>query len=151
MMGVVHDPTTCLIRGVIYERVDLGTLRYFFNIGQYLEADEYIPLMQQICDAAEFLHETDIIHQAITPESIMFTNHHTAKLGMMCFSRSQHDVSYNWESTRIPEKLHRYIAPEIVNSEQPMVASDVYSLCATMYQLMMGEEPWQGQSLKLFA
>lgn len=148
MMAVVHDPTSCLVRGIVYERVDLGTLRYFFSIGQYLECEEWAPLMQQICDAAEFLHETEIIHQAICPESIMLTNHRSAKLGMLCFARSDNDVSFNWESSRIPDKLNRYIAPEVVRNEQPLFASDVYSLCATLYHLMVGEEPWHGVSNK---
>ena len=102
MMAVVHDPTSCLVRGIIYERVDLGSLKYFLEIGQAMDFDEWVPLILQICDAAEFLHETEIIHQAITPESIMFTNHRTAKLGMLCFARTAKDVSANWEATRIP-------------------------------------------------
>ena len=58
------------VRGIIYERVDLGTLHYFCSIGQYLDSTEWIPLMQQITDATEFLHESDVIHQV---RDLLFT------------------------------------------------------------------------------
>ena len=119
--------------------------------------------MLQIVDATMFLHESGIIHQIICPESIMLCDHRTAKLGMMAFSRLSHDSSRNWEvillflcfnfnllfqATRIPDKLHRYVAPEILQAVTgegvgaPRESSDVYSICGTMFHLLVGEEPF---------
>ena len=74
----------------------------------------------------------------------MVCNHRTAKLGMMCFSRLALDPSRNWEADRIPEKLHRFVAPEILNGRsaqrgKPRESSDVYSICATVYSLLLSE------------
>ena len=43
--------------------------------------------------------------------------------------------------------MHRFVAPEILNGRNterglPREASDVYSICATIFNLLMGEEPW---------
>ena len=99
IMAICHDPTSFLVRGLVYERVQLGSLKYQLDIRKNgtLSAEEWIPLMLQIVDATMFLHESGIIHQVICPESIMLCDHRTAKLGMLAFSRLSHDASRNWE------------------------------------------------------
>jgi len=105
--------------------------------------------MTQIADAVQFLNESNIIHQAIVPEAIMIMSSKTAKLGALCFSRPANDKSFNYESTRIPERLHRYIAPEVVRNEIPTRSVDAFSLCAVLFELMTGCGPWLGIKVRL--
>jgi len=144
MMALVHDQATALIKGIVYERVELGTMKHLMKIGQEIESFEWVPLMTQIADAVQFLNESNIIHQAIVPEAIMIMSSKTAKLGALCFSRPANDKSFNYESTRIPERLHRYIAPEVVRNEIPTRSVDAFSLCAVLFELMTGCGPWLG-------
>lgn len=148
IMSLVHDISTSLVKGIVYERVELGTLKHLIKIGQYFDCEEWIPLMTQITDAVEFLNESGIIHQAIVPEAIMIMSSRCAKLGMLCFGRPEKDKSYNWESTRIPDRLHRYIAPEVLRNEQPTKSADTFSLSAVIYELMVGRAPWAEHSVK---
>ncbi|CAG5094548.1 Oidioi.mRNA.OKI2018_I69.XSR.g13658.t1.cds [Oikopleura dioica] len=142
MMALVHDQSSALIKGIVYERVELGTMKHLMKIGQEIEPFEWVPLMTQIADAVQFLHESNIIHQAIIPEAIMIMSSKVAKLGALCFSRPANDKSFNYESTRIPERLHRYIAPEVLRNDLPTRGVDAFSLCAVLFELMTGYAPW---------
>ena len=61
----------------------------------------------------------------------------------MCFN-----FNLLFQATRIPDKLHRYVAPEILQAVTgegvgaPRESSDVYSICGTMFHLLVGEEPF---------
>ena len=104
--------------------------------------------MTQIADAVQFLHESNIIHQAIIPEAIMIMSSKVAKLGALCFSRPANDKSFNYESTRIPERLHRYIAPEVLRNDLPTRGVDAFSLCAVLFELMTGFAPWASTKVR---
>jgi 3-phosphoinositide dependent protein kinase-1 len=39
-----------------------------------------------------------------------------------------------------------YIAPEIINNEEPSFASDLWSLGIILFQLLVGKTPFKGQS-----
>ena len=42
-----------LIRGLVYERIDIGNLKYCLQMQQNLPPEEWIVLMQQIVDGTE--------------------------------------------------------------------------------------------------
>ena len=63
MMGISHSPVTSLITGLVYERVELGNLKYCLKVNPNLPPLEWLQLILQVIEAAEFLHESGIIHQ----------------------------------------------------------------------------------------
>jgi len=64
-MGIAHSPVTYLITGLVYERADLGNLKYCLKVNPNLPPIEWIQLILEIIEAVEFLHDSGIIHQGL--------------------------------------------------------------------------------------
>lgn len=108
----------------------------------YLEA---IDIMDQLCQAVIATHDAGVIHRDIKPSNIYILPDGTIKLG---------DFGIATMTTITPKKVDsaeivgsaQYLAPEICKGEEATVRSDVYALTITLFQLITGRVPFDGQS-----
>nr|XP_055026892.1 uncharacterized protein LOC129416583 [Misgurnus anguillicaudatus]XP_055026893.1 uncharacterized protein LOC129416583 [Misgurnus anguillicaudatus] len=100
------------------------------------EADQYseneiLDCVVEICMALKYLHDKQILHKNLQPESIFFTSFGTIRLG-------EFGVIHQW-STKKPtaENKPSYVAPEILNGKPYEEKTEIWMLGCLIYELCM--------------
>jgi eukaryotic-like serine/threonine-protein kinase len=102
----------------------------------------------RVAEALEHAHSrANIIHRDVKPPNIMITYGGAVKLADMGLARKamQTDgaVTYSGVTLGTPD----YISPEQIRGEMDLDGRcDIYSLGATLYQLLTGKPPFQGET-----
>ncbi|MDP6713400.1 MAG: protein kinase, partial [SAR202 cluster bacterium] len=111
--------------------------------GQTLPIDQAISIATQACQGLEFAHSQGVIHRDIRPENILLSGDGTVKLGDFGFAvaTNQSRVSQDGQVVANAE----YMAPERASGMQAGAQSDLYSLGATIYEMVSGRPPYMGE------
>jgi serine/threonine protein kinase len=105
--------------------------------GELLGAAECRDVGAKIADALADAHVLGVLHRDVKPANILITRFGEpalADFGLAVLAETR-------ESSITMELTPAYAAPEMFHHGRPVTASDVYSLCATMYALMRGRPP----------
>ncbi len=95
----------------------------------------------QVLDALEYAHNNNILHRNLNPQNIVLTADGKVKLIDFGISETlRASVSLVWNT--IPQTTVLYMSPEQLQGKQISIASDLYSLAATMYDLLNGKPPF---------
>jgi serine/threonine protein kinase len=104
-----------------------------------LTPGETVDIVVQVCDALAHAHGRDVIHLDVSPSNILIAEADaTVKLA---------DFGLASDALESPAgRVHGamgtlgYIAPEIVSGARPSPRSDLYSLAAVAYRLLLGPQ-----------
>ena len=139
---------------------DLGQFYYVMEYceGESLEArikrertlawPEAIEIVLQVASGLQYAHERGFIHRDIKPANIFITNERTVKILDLGLSKNIADDEHSFAtSTGVILGTPHYISPEQVLGEKDVDGrTDIYSLGATLYHMLTGETPFNGQS-----
>ena len=106
----------------------------FVEAGAELNFDQKIDLIEQLLQGLAYLHRRGILHRDIKPENVLVTN---GVVRLLDFGLSQ---QLGEHSGRGGSPL--YIAPEIVDGDEPTPASDIYSVGILLHELLVGIHPY---------
>ncbi len=105
--------------------------------------EELAPWIRQVVQALHYAHTTaKIVHRDIKPANVMLNARGEVKLADFGLARTV--VESNSRVTMGPTKFGTltYMSPQQMYGELPNVLDDVYSLAATMYDLLTGRPPF---------
>ncbi len=110
-----------------------------------LDEDEVIRIGKQMAEALDHAHAANIVHRDVKPENILVTLGGQAKLCDLGLARS------TGEDMRITQAgmtvgTPYYVSPEQVQGKEPDIRADIYSLGATLYHLVTGQPPFDGET-----
>lgn len=98
----------------------------------------------QLCELFEYLHSKDVIHKDCKPSNIMLSKHDNVYLIDFGISKSPgHNPSGKTHGYASPEQLKK------LNTDD--YRTDIYSLGATMYSLLLKEVPKKDSDPKIVA
>jgi len=115
--------------------------------GRFTEA-ESLHVLEQIALALHHIHEEQLVHRDIKPENILVTREGVAKLTDMGLAVDREE----WGRRRITQAgvamgTPFYLSPEQIQGQQQAdVRSDIYSLGATIYEMVTGRPPFEGET-----
>jgi serine/threonine protein kinase len=97
----------------------------------------------QIADALHYAHSQGVIHGDIKPANILITAEGKAKIADFGVAHLNQAVA-----TQAGKVFGSpaYMAPEQMNGSKPDVRSDLFSLGVTLYSMLTGFRPFQGNS-----
>ena len=106
-----------------------------------LEPGVAIGLVSQVCDALAMAHRTGIVHRDVKPANILLTSDGVPKLGDFGLARletADHGQTQAGAVLGTPD----FMAPEQrADARRADARSDLWSLAATLYQLVTGQTP----------
>lgn len=127
---------------IVMELVEGITLKDYIQKKGRLTTKEVISIGVQVCSAMAMAHSHNIIHRDIKPQNIMISKEGKIKVTDFGIAKA---TSSNTISTNVMGSVH-YTSPEQARGGYSDAKSDIYSLGITMYEMITGELPFDGDS-----
>lgn len=103
-----------------------------------LSLEQRVALLIQVCKAIEHAHRNLVVHGDLKPSNILVTARGQIRLLDFGIARSLRDED---SQPALPRFTPRYASPELASGEPLTTASDVFGLCAVLYELISGFSP----------
>ncbi|MGA2340579.1 MAG: serine/threonine-protein kinase [Terracidiphilus sp.] len=105
---------------------------------------ERLRLFRAVCEAVQYAHSQAIIHRDLKPSNILVREDGTVKLLDFGIAKQLENVEERADTTQTALRFMTpaYAAPEQIQSGRPDTRSDVYSLGVILYELLVGQLPF---------
>jgi len=148
----------------IVQAIDVGSSPdgYHFFVMEYIEGKTLYDIMQeghkftetegleiaiQMADALAHAHSRGLIHRDVKPKNIILTPAGVAKLTDLGLARATNDKNAAESEAGKAYGTPYYISPEQIRGEVDIdFRADIYSLGATIYHLLTGRPPYEGET-----
>ncbi len=107
---------------------------------------ERVRLFRTVCDAVQYAHGSLIVHRDLKPGNILVDNSGTVRLLDFGIAKALDEGADRTvaETVGPAQRLTpEYAAPEQITGEPTTTATDVYALGAVLYELLVGERPYE--------
>jgi eukaryotic-like serine/threonine-protein kinase len=98
-----------------------------------------------VCDALAFGHESGVVHRDVKPANILVTAEDNLKVADFGIAKAAF-LTGDVTTTGLILGTVTYLSPEQLRGEDPDGRSDLYSLGATLYELLVGRPPFQADN-----
>ncbi len=130
----------------LMEYVPGRSLQDLLKEGRTFGEDESLYIILQVARALHYLSQNGVVHRDVKPANVLLTPKNEVKLIDLGFAQSIGDTAPAATSGETTVGTVAYISPEQARGESDLdVRADIYSLGATLYQLVVGELPFAGQ------
>lgn len=127
---------------IVMELVEGITLKEYIRNNGRLPVERAINFAEQIASGIEVAHENHTIHRDIKPQNIIVSNNGTLKVTDFGIARA---ATSNTVASNAMGSVH-YISPEQARGGYSDERSDIYSLGITMYEMVTGRVPFEGDN-----
>jgi len=120
------------------------SLRGRLNREQQLPLNDAVRITREAAEALAYAHEHGVIHRDIKPENILLQNGH-ALVADFGIARALDAAGERLTQTGMAVGTPHYMSPEqALGSDHTDGRSDVYSLGCVLYELIIGQPPFDG-------
>ena len=131
----------------VMEFVDGHTIYDELRAGKVFTEREALEIIIHMARALAHAHERGFIHRDVKPKNIMITEDGVAKLADMGLARATADVEAAHAEAGRAYGTPYYISPEQIRGAKDIdFRTDIYSLGATLYHMVTGRLPFQGDT-----
>lgn len=110
---------------------------------QIFTAAEIAPWLQDLCSALHYAHtEADLVHRDVKPSNLIINSRGQLKITDFGLSRELQRGPAHAATHSGVVGTDWYMSPQQWTGDPPAVADDVYSLGATIYELLTGKPPF---------
>ncbi len=108
---------------------------------------EALDISIQIADALAHAHKRGLIHRDVKPKNVILTSQGVAKLTDLGLARAVDDKEAAEMESGKAYGTPYYISPEQIRGEREIdFRADIYSLGCTMYHMVTGRPPFEGDT-----
>jgi len=131
---------------VVMEYVEGETLRDRLRREGRLPEKEALTITRALADALERARRMGVVHRDVKPGNILLTRAGEPKLMDLGLAKGPIDMGLTQHGATVGTP--QYIAPEqAVDPRKADTRSDIYSLGATLYAMLAGRPPFDGETL----
>lgn len=127
---------------IVMELIEGITLKSYIQKKGRLEIKESIGIAIQVAQGIAAAHEQHIIHRDIKPQNMIISKDGKVKVADFGIARA---VSAQTMNSAAMGSVH-YISPEQARGGFSDERSDIYSLGVTMYEMVTGRLPFEGEN-----
>jgi putative methionine-R-sulfoxide reductase with GAF domain len=110
-----------------------------------LPPQEAIEYARHACEALQYVHDQQIVHRDVKPQNLILADNGVTLVDFGVARAIGSDETVGTIAVGTP----RYMAPEVFAGGTVSSASDIFSLAATLWTLMIGSPPRYGDVLKI--
>ncbi|MBK8285962.1 MAG: serine/threonine protein kinase [Ahniella sp.] len=122
------------------EYIPGGTLRDRMNLGMNLT--EIIDVMRDVAMGLTYAHEKSVVHRDVKPGNVLFRANGTAVLADFGIAKAMNSNTMSTQAGNSIGTPH-YMSPEQARADKVDGRSDIYSLGAMMYEMLVGAPPYE--------
>ena len=137
--AMTSDQRPCLVME-LYDR----TYRERIAESGRIPVEEVLSVGVRICGALQAAHDAGIVHRDVKPHNVFLSAYGEPALGDFGISTIDDERSQSGGGSL----SIAYAAPEILEDGRPTAVADVYSLGATLFQLVEGSSPFASADMK---
>lgn len=137
--GEEHDMAYLAME--VLEGVDL---KDYCTEGHLLEIADVLRIIADTADALDYAHKNGVVHRDIKPANIMLLDDGTVKVTDFGIARV---VESSKTQTGMVLGTPSYMSPEQVSGKKVDGRSDLFSLGATMYEMLTGVKAFTGDTI----
>ena len=137
----------------VMEYIEGDTLKDYLERKGKLNDEEIKTIFTQILAAVSYVHEQGLIHRDIKPSNFMISPKGQVKLLDFGIAKNTDTNSAEYTQTSTSQQMGTpmYMSPEQVNETKSVTAqSDIYSLGVVLWQMVMGQKPYDTKTLSNF-
>lgn len=127
---------------IVMELIEGITLKSYIEKKGFLENKEAIGIAIQVAQGIAAAHEQHIIHRDIKPQNMIISRDGNVKVADFGIARA---VSSQTMNATAVGSVH-YISPEQARGGYCDERSDIYSFGITMYEMVTGRAPFEGDN-----
>jgi serine/threonine protein kinase/Tfp pilus assembly protein PilF len=138
----VHDERSGCISMEYVDGETLSNLRADKD-QKVFEPDELATWISQLCDALDYAHNgARVIHRDLKPANLMVNQRGDLKITDFGIARSLADSASRLTTEQGRSGTLVYMSPQQLNGEHSTHCDDIYSLGATIYELLTSKPPF---------
>ena len=145
--GEELDPSSDVsVPYIVMELVEGVTLRDVLRDGRKVLPERALEFTKGVLDALAYSHRAGIIHRDIKPANVMLTPSGSVKVMDFGIARAVADTSATMTQTAAVIGTAQYLSPEQARGEKVDNRSDIYAVGCLLYELLVSEPPFKGDS-----
>ncbi|TDN93199.1 Stk1 family PASTA domain-containing Ser/Thr kinase [Microbacterium sp. BK668] len=118
------------------------TLRELLREQRRLTIQQTVTIMDAVLSGLAAAHRAGIVHRDVKPENVLLAEDGRIKIGDFGLARA---TTANTATGSQLLGTIAYLAPELVTRGTADARSDIYSLGIMLYEMLAGEQPYQGE------
>ena len=127
---------------IVMELVEGITLKKYIEKKSRLSVKEAVSIAIQVSMGIEAAHNNHIIHRDIKPQNVMISKDGKVKVTDFGIAKA---VSSNTITSNVMGSVH-YTSPEQARGGYSDAKSDIYSLGVTLFEMLTGRVPFNGET-----
>jgi hypothetical protein len=157
--GAINDPRVVTLLGVetagprvalAFELVPGGSLEELrVRSGGRLPWPEAARLAAELARGLAVIHQAGLVHRDVKPHNALLDAAGRLKVSDLGLVRSERPGSASLSATGELVGTHRYLAPEAQEEKPVGPPADVYGLGVTLFQLLTGRPPFEGEGFAI--
>jgi eukaryotic-like serine/threonine-protein kinase len=145
--GETREATGASIPFIVMELIEGRSLRDALCQEGRVSPVPALELTSGVLDALGCSHAAGIIHRDIKPANVMLTNTGIVKVADFGIARAVSDSTGTATMAGTVVGTAQYLSPEQGRGEAADERSDIYSVGCLLYELLVGEPPFTGDSM----
>jgi eukaryotic-like serine/threonine-protein kinase len=144
--GEQRDATGASIPFIVMELVEGRSLRSLLRDAGKVPPWRALELTSGVLDALTCSHAAGIVHRDIKPANVMLTSTGAVKVADFGIARPVADPTGTVTLAGTVVGTPQYLSPEQARGDAVDARSDIYSVGCMLYELLVGEPPFTGDS-----
>lgn len=129
---------------IVMEYLEGQSVRDLIDLAGALKPERAVQIVGEVCGALAYAHEQGVVHRDIKPDNIMILKDGRVKLADFGLAAITSERSVTVTGTMMG--TFAYMSPEQARGEKVAAASDIFSLGASMYEMVSGQKPFSGEA-----
>jgi serine/threonine-protein kinase len=126
------------------------TLAHLLNSVRPMPEKDALSIAGRICEALVYMHEHNVIHRDLKPQNIMILYDGSLRIMDFGIAKAAEGRRITFAGFTPSMGTPDYMAPEQVKGKRGDVRTDIYSLGAMLYEMVVGNTPFEGENENMF-